>query len=620
MILGPVLVGKDASLGINSVVAPFTSIPDNTDLGPVTSSYEECKALDSKHARVNRKCLPEPSLWMQLLVGAPISFLVNAFSEIPPFVVLFLMLRFKGEEGDFDSWSGLMAWLCEPQRIKYYIGIRVARALLSPFFYMAAAIFVKRAVIGKFKAGPRNTENQWQLMRHALSAKLLSRIRIQHVTDIIGRHYELVSVLYRMLGAKVGRRVFWPGHQPIFSGEFDLLHIGDDVVFGSRTCVMFTTKDSCEKVILCAGSNVADNSVVLGRSILGKSAVLGSNSILPEGWYLPEGSVWFGSTGGEPTCLEKGVEGDLTGPLMASEVAEEKLQLTGDDSTLTPFGRAFYQRKAPYFVWPLGLIITYTVIVKILIATFHTLPFLGALHGTAAILYGWSFDDRNYEELDYGFGIIYGVCLFMFLWTNLIRAFLWLIVELTAKWTLMGRRHSGSYSYDASAYCQRWELFMIIAKVRSFSRLNILDFFSGTQLMTAFFRWNGGDIGKDCCLYPSGANPFMTEPDLVKMGDRCVIDCASIVCHLNTRGNFELQEIVIENECTLRTGSRVQQAVHMEQGSQLLEKSVAMTGEVIEAFSVWRGVPASCWFHQYPEEDESTTSEASSIWKGTRLW
>ena len=123
MILGPVLVGKDSSLGINSVVAHCTTAPDNCHLGLVTSSYEESKNLDAKHARANRNCLPEPSLWMQLLVGGPILFFVNALSEIPPFAVLLLMpilffvnalseippfavlllmLRFKGEEGDFN--------------------------------------------------------------------------------------------------------------------------------------------------------------------------------------------------------------------------------------------------------------------------------------------------------------------------------------------------------------------------------------------------------------------------------------------------------------------------------------------------------------------------------------
>jgi hypothetical protein len=62
-----------------------------------------------------------------------------------------------------------------------------------------------------------------------MAATLFSRENMQEVADILGRHYELVSMLYRLLGAKVGKRVFWPGQQPIFTGEFDLLEIGDDV-------------------------------------------------------------------------------------------------------------------------------------------------------------------------------------------------------------------------------------------------------------------------------------------------------------------------------------------------------------------------------------------------------
>jgi hypothetical protein len=126
--------------------------------------------------------------------------------------------------------------------------------------------------------------------------------------------------------------------------------------------------------------------------------------------------------------------------------------------------------------------------------------------------------------------------------------------------------------------------------------LNLLQFISGTPYMNWYFRANGGKVGTDVCLYPAGADPFMPEPDLVSIGDRSVIDCASIVCHLNTRGNFELAPIVIEKDCTLRTRSRLQQGVQMEEGSQLLEKSIAMTGEVLDKRSVWQGGPATMWF------------------------
>ena len=169
---------------------------------------------------------------------------------------------------------------------------------------MAAAIFVKWTFIGKFEAGPRNTSNEWELLRHWLVATLFSRKKVQSVTDLIGRHYELVSMLYRAMGAKVGKRVFWPGHQPVFSGEFDLLEIGDDVVFGSRSAIFTATSDSYKKVTLSAGSNVSDNCVVLPGAILGKNAVLGSNSICPEGWFLPPDSIWLGSRNCEPARVK----------------------------------------------------------------------------------------------------------------------------------------------------------------------------------------------------------------------------------------------------------------------------------------------------------------------------
>ena len=206
MILGPVKVGNYGSLGVKSIVAPYTSIPSNCHIGPATSTYDT-KALDAANARVNRKCFPGPPLWMQLCIVGPITFLVNAFAQVPPLLVLFKMLVYKGKhDGYFSTLCDLIEWLMDPNRIRYYIGIRVARALFSPFFYMAAALLVKKVFIGRFKAGPRDTSDHWQLLRHSLSATLFSRKKIQNLTDLIGRHYELVSVLYRLLGAKVGKR------------------------------------------------------------------------------------------------------------------------------------------------------------------------------------------------------------------------------------------------------------------------------------------------------------------------------------------------------------------------------------------------------------------------------
>jgi carbonic anhydrase/acetyltransferase-like protein (isoleucine patch superfamily) len=367
-------------------------------------------------------------------------------------------------------------------------------------------------------------------------------------------------------------------------------------VFGSRSAIFCTTIETCEKVILCAGSNVSDNTVVLPGSIIGKNAVLGSNSVCPAYRYLPEASIWFGARGGEPVMLDKGVlpEGaGVDGKVLSSEVETELLQMEGDESTLRPFGKAFYHGKASYFVFPLSFIIIFTIACKILIATLHMLPLLGALHAAAAYFYGISYQNRDYDSLEVPFHRMYVTLLSFFCVTHFIRVVIWVMVEVAAKWGLVGQRKEGRYNYDSSSYCQNWELYQILSKVRSFGRMNFLDFIRGSPYLVTFFRLLGGNIGNDCCLYPTGGDPYMPEPDLVQMGDRCVLDCSSVVCHLNTRGNFELAKIVMENNVTLRTRSRIQQGVYMETGSMLLEKSLVMTGEVIEADSVWQGAPSS---------------------------
>lgn len=493
IILGPVVVGNHSSVGIRSVVAPFTCIPDGFHLGPVTSSYELGNSSDSvNHARYNRRCLPEPSFFTRLFIGTPITFLVDTFSHIPAALVLFWMVSMPWHHDEaFATVGDLLEWLCDFRRIPFYIGIRLARSILAPLFYMAAAIVVKRAIIGKFTPGPRDVTSEWQLLRHWLVATLFSRENMCDVTEIIGRHYELVSVLYRLLGAKVGKRVFWPGHLPLFSGEFDLLEIGDDVVFGSRSVILCTTADSCEKVTLCAGANVSDNTVVLPGSTVGKNAVLGSNSVCPAGRYLPESSVWLGSRGGDPVMLESGILMDFDGVIMTNEIKQDQLQFEGDETTLRPFGKAFYNREATYFVFPLSFIIAFTIAAKSFIAAIHTIPLLGSLHLTAVLFYGMEINEREYDEIHYSVYTLFGTLLGFFFFTNIARIFVWILVELMAKWGYMGKREEGRYNYDTSDYGQNWEFYQILAKIRNPGRINFLDLIAGTPFIVSFFRLSG---------------------------------------------------------------------------------------------------------------------------------
>jgi hypothetical protein len=123
----------------------------------------------------------------------------------------------------------------------------------------------------------------------------------------IGRHHKNVSNLVSAVGCQ-GRDasvLFWPGSHPSCNGVYDLLEVGDDVVFGARSTLLTMSIDRCVKIIMCTGANVSDNCIVMPGSVISKNVVLGSNSICPEGKLLLSGSVWFGSTGAE-SSLEPG--------------------------------------------------------------------------------------------------------------------------------------------------------------------------------------------------------------------------------------------------------------------------------------------------------------------------
>lgn len=61
---------------------------------------------------------------------------------------------------------------------------------------------------------------------------------------------------------QVGERVYWPG-SGVEIVEFDLLEVGDDVVFGSRSVVITSSTTCSKKITLEAGCMVADRCVIL---------------------------------------------------------------------------------------------------------------------------------------------------------------------------------------------------------------------------------------------------------------------------------------------------------------------------------------------------------------------
>mmetsp|Transcript_37304 Transcript_37304/g.99397 ORF Transcript_37304/g.99397 Transcript_37304/m.99397 type:complete len:181 (-) Transcript_37304:176-718(-) len=125
----------------------------------------------------------------------------------------------------------VIKWFLNPDRVGFYVAIRITRATAAPLIRLACCIVVKHVVVGRFTEGRRD-RSQYNIFRHWLVAELMPGERLQDVANLVGVHYEGVSMILRLLGAKVGKRIYWPGSGIEGLVEYDLLEVGDDVVFG----------------------------------------------------------------------------------------------------------------------------------------------------------------------------------------------------------------------------------------------------------------------------------------------------------------------------------------------------------------------------------------------------
>jgi hypothetical protein len=66
------------------------------------------------------------------------------------------------------------------------------------------------------------------------------------------------------MGAKIGQRVYWPG-SGIYCPDPELLEIGDDVIFGSRSLLITTDSLGTGKIVIGNGGEESVPVVVAFR-------------------------------------------------------------------------------------------------------------------------------------------------------------------------------------------------------------------------------------------------------------------------------------------------------------------------------------------------------------------
>jgi hypothetical protein len=159
---------------------------------------------------------------------------------------------------------------------------------------------------------------------------------------------------------------------------------------------------------------------------------------------------------------------------------------------ITPFGRAFYRREADFFVIPYIGLVLINVVVTACSAAYWSIAAVGAaqiLRQVYIHMPGHQFAQRWYQ-----FAVVYGFIGASFVAILTVQALLSLAWVIITKWIIIGRRKEGSYHWDKSSYCQRWQLHLVFSKplFRGFANGGVLAPITGSAYIVWYMRALGG--------------------------------------------------------------------------------------------------------------------------------
>ena len=619
LLMQPVVVGADCVVCCSTHIAPGAVLPDGTCMGPLSSSHELTDASPefARFCRAKGDWIGEPPLWMKAFIGWPcIAFvaLARASAWLPIFVMLVVQAYDTFKLYGATCWNryatcsedphqhflyqDLMAqlnWWMANERLLIIFALVLSRRVVRPFVHLAAVILIKRVVIGRFRAGPKGPWERFQV-------RLLREMMLQGrkdggpadlcgVHELLGRHWGGVSMAMRLLGAEVGKRVFWPGVVPDVI-EFDLLVVGDDVTFGSRSLILCSDTRELAKVTLAAGSMVADRCVVLPGVTLGRNATLGSGSLAPAHAHFEPNSLAVGSIGGAPVMLRGAFavhDSTTDAPLKT-----DPNSLVGGTDTLRPFGSTFYDtddagEPASTASW------SCLAVVPVAMATYHCIVAAGVVLlyagqiPAALLLILWGIEDFPINEAAPCLATALVAMLIIGAFVLIMSVFkaIGLMISIATKWLVIGQRSPGKHSWDHSRYLMSWKIWFPLLQAEP----SMEQFFCGSVYFVMYYRALGATIGTDVCLNPLGTGLILPEPDLVEIGDNACVNASTIVCHNNNGGYFELATIEIRENVTLRSGVRVMQSSFISADARLLEHTLITPGDTVPQGATWQGWP-----------------------------
>uniref|UniRef100_A0A7S2HIV8 Uncharacterized protein n=1 Tax=Zooxanthella nutricula TaxID=1333877 RepID=A0A7S2HIV8_9DINO len=546
--LGPVRLGPDAAAGPGAVLSQQTEVPQGHAVMPLSTmpgwhgavgavAYQQAAQAEDASFRRRQGLL-------RACVGLPVVLLSHAAMYVP---VIFVLQWFWSVcaacfgDSAFVAFSVLLAWVYVHPLWMSFVALVVAQKVL---------------VVGPFRpsAGGRAAWSHWAELRKWLHARAVESHDFEEACEM-WVNTEVLSSIYRLLGARVGRRVQIDHFRAV---EHDCISIGDYAVFGSE--VLFSCDARApwipearrgnaagyEPVTLGKGSNVLDHCVMMPGTTVGEKAVLGTCTLAAHRSFFRPLSISTGSQGGRALHLRDHVATE------AAKALEDKAMCDVDN---------------PWIWW------RFNAVVALITMVFKPVPealWVVTYFGVTAV---WDPETGTLLELLLVTPLVYNiVCLAE------------LLFVIVSKWLIIGRYKEGGFPFFG-AYHMRW-VAMTIVMGGAGALAEALD---GTVFKAWVYRANGAKVGRNC--YLSG---LVVEYDLLSIGDDVAIgDGCDTTGHTVENMVIKLAATNIGNGAALCPTAFASPGTVLEDGAVLLENTQVLKGETVPAGEVWAGMPAA---------------------------
>ncbi|KAH8090038.1 hypothetical protein JL720_6335 [Aureococcus anophagefferens] len=370
---------------------------------------------------------------------------------------------------------------------------------------------------------------------------------------------EVLCARYRLLGAKIGRRV----HIDFFRCvEYDLVTVEDDVVFGSLVRIVprdetleDTDGGAARRVVVRREGNVLDHCVLLPGAVVGERAVLGTFSLAAAEQLFAPGAVATGNAAGRAVVLRKRPDADASAKVAATPLQKLEVEARRRHHSL------------PWFLGWNAANSLFALLVYPLRDVFET-----GIIATGYMLY-WYDSWTGYYA--------YFACLPML---NLVSVFLhFLLVFLLKRFVLIGKYAVGDYGFY-SPYHFAWALMMtLLAPIYP-----LLHAFHGTVFAAYFYRLMGADVDDTSTLLGKAL-----EFDLLTVGPGASVGrLCDATCHTVENMVIKLAPVRIGARADVRSRAVVMPGGTLSDGATLLQNSLTLKGELAPPKTVWAGLPA----------------------------